>query len=433
MTHRRLPLHLSFATLAAALLATAPVLAHTTSPTGGFIDDARLDLQTRTYYFSRVFPDAPAGAPGRAEETAQGLILDFRSGYTAGRIGLGIDALGLLGVRLDSAPDRTRTGLLPVQADGSAASHYGRLGLTLKARTGQTELRVGELRPNNPVLVHSDIRLLPPTYQGIALESRDIPGLTLSAAQLHSARSREMSGRRDMFALVSEGGSPGVKLPGSDANRFHYLGGEYAFNAERTRAAYWVGQLQDVYLQQFVGLRHAHQAGPWRLGANLGHYDTRDTGNAIAGPLRNQATFAQLTAARDGHSLLLGLQAISGQTSFIRLDPNISALGNEVPTYEFGTTGERSWQARYDYDFGQIGVPGLTAGVRYIDSDNARMADGTRNGQAWERDLDIAYAFPEHSALRYVGVRLRNVTARANFRNAIDENRVIVTYTRPLL
>ncbi|MCD9031237.1 OprD family porin [Luteimonas sp. Y-2-2-4F] len=397
----------------------------------GFLAGARLDLQTRTYYFSREFPDAPAGAPSRAEETAQGLILDFRSGYTPGPVGVGLDALGLLGVKLDSAPHRTRTGLLPVEPDGRAADRYGRLGPTLKLRASQTELKIGELRPNIPVLVHSDIRLLPPTYQGAALFSTDIPGLQLGAGQLRSARSRDASGTRDMFALISNGASPGAKLPGSDSDRFHYLGGDYAFGGQRTTASYWLGRLDDIYLQQFVGLKHKRPVGDWTLGANLGHFDTRESGAARAGRLRNQASYGQLTAARGGHSVLLGLQKISGETSFIRLDPNISALGNEVPTYEFGTTGERSWQVRYDFDFARIGIPGLTAGVRYIDSSGARLP-GVADGEAWERDFDLAYAFPD-GPLKHFGLRLRNVAARSNFRTDIDENRVIVTYTRPLL
>ncbi|WP_376699796.1 OprD family outer membrane porin [Pseudomonas bharatica] len=65
-------------------------------------------------------------------------------------------------------------------------------------------------------------------------------------------------------------------------------------------------------------------------------------------------------------------------------------LGNEVPTYEFAYTDERSWQARYDYDFAAMGVPGLTAGVRYITGDNVDTGRGFE-GKDRERDLDIAY------------------------------------------
>ena len=51
----------------------------------------------------------------KAEEWAQGFLLRYESGFTEGPLGFGVDALGLLGVKLDSSPDRTGTGLL--QAD----------------------------------------------------------------------------------------------------------------------------------------------------------------------------------------------------------------------------------------------------------------------------------------------------------------------------
>ncbi len=81
-------------------------------------------------------------------------------------MGFGIDALGTLGLKLDSSPDRVNTGLLPITDDGRAADDYSRLGLTFKAKVSKTELKVGELQPNLPVLAFSDIRLLPPSYQG---------------------------------------------------------------------------------------------------------------------------------------------------------------------------------------------------------------------------------------------------------------------------
>ena len=77
----------------------------------GFVDDSHADLQIRNYYFDRNYVNATPQAAAR--EWAQGFILNVRSGYTEGPVGFGLDAQGLLGVRLDSSPDRTGTGLLP--------------------------------------------------------------------------------------------------------------------------------------------------------------------------------------------------------------------------------------------------------------------------------------------------------------------------------
>ena len=60
-----------------------------------------------------------------------------------------------------------------MQSDGRAADEYSRVEGTLKLRYSKTELRVGELQPNLPVLVFSDIRLLPPSYQWASITSAE--------------------------------------------------------------------------------------------------------------------------------------------------------------------------------------------------------------------------------------------------------------------
>nr|BFE97069.1 hypothetical protein GCM10020185_76050 [Pseudomonas brassicacearum subsp. brassicacearum] len=73
------------------------------------------------------------------------------------------------------------------------------------------------------------------------------------------------------------------------------------------------------------------------------------------GKIDNQAFFSLLSAKRDGHTFYVGYQAMYGDSAFPRVFANVTPLGNEVPTYEFAYTDERSWQARYDYDFAAMG------------------------------------------------------------------------------
>ena len=120
-----------------------------------------------------------------------------------------------------------------------------------------------------------------------------------------------------------------------------------------------------------------------------------------------------------------------GDNPFPRVFANVTPLGNEVPTYEFAYTDERSWQARYDYDFAALGVPGLSSTVRYIRGNNVDTGRGFE-GKDRERDLDIGYVV-QSGALKGLGVRVRNVEARSNYRSDIDENRLLLTYTWTLL
>lgn len=392
----------------------------------GFFKDATATLQARNYYFSRDYSDIRGTEPSRAQEWAQGFILNLKSGYTPGTIGVGVDAIGTLGLKLDSGKGRVNTGLLPVQEDGDAADDYSRLGVALKLRAAKTELRVGELQPNLPVLTFSDIRLLPPSYQGASLVSNDIDGLTLQGGRLRSTSLRNESGDDKLQAML---GHVPKRAVSSDA--FNYAGADYAFNSKRTTASAWYAQLEDIYQQRFYGLKHTQPVDNWVLGANLGYFDAREDGRKLLGRIDNQAFFSLLSAKRGGHTFYVGYQGMYGDSAFPRVFANITPLGNEVPTYEFAYTDERSWQARYDYDFAALGVPGLTTTLRYISGDNVDTGKGYE-GKDRERDLDIGYVV-QSGTLSGLGIRVRNVMARSNYRTDIDENRLILSYTWTLL
>lgn len=393
---------------------------------GGFIKDASATLQARNYFFSRDYSDIRGPEKSMAQEWAQGFILNFKSGYTPGMVGVGVDAIGTLGLKLDSGKGRVNTGLLPVQEDGEAADSYSRLGAALKLRLAKTELRVGELQPNLPVLSFSDIRLLPPSYQGASLTSNDIDGLTLQGGRLRSTSLRNEAGHGDLQAMLGHVPQRQVSSDG-----FNYAGADYAFNSKRTTVSAWYGQLQDIYQQRFLGLKHSQPVGAWVLGANLGYYDSSEEGRQLLGRIDNRAFFSLLSAKRGGHTFYLGYQGMYGDSSFPRVFANISPLGNEVPTYEFAYADERSWQARYDYDFAAMGWPGLTSTVRYIRGDNVDTGKGYE-GKDWERDLDIGYVI-QSGLLGGLGIKLRNVAARSNYRTDIDENRLLLSYTWKLL
>jgi len=394
---------------------------------GGFFEDAKASLSARNYYFSRDFSDiVGANQQSRAEEWAQGFILDFKSGYTPGPVGFGVDALGLLGIKLDSSPDRVNTGLLPVHGDGRAADEYSRIAPTFKARLSKTEVRVGELQPNLPVLTFSDIRLLPPTYQGASISSAQIDGLTVQAGHLTSTHLRNEGGDGKMNAMLGH-----VPQRQAESDAFNYVGGDYAFNANQSSISLWYGQLEDIYHQGFLGLKHSKPVGDWVLSANLGYFTAREDGDALLGRIDNQAFFTMFTARHGGHAFHAGYQGIYGDSPFPRSFSNISPLGTEVPTYAFAYTDERSYQVRYDYNFAAMGVPGVTETVSYITGNNVDTGQGFE-GKDRERDLDIGYAV-QRGVRKGLGIRVRNAMARSNYRSDIDENRLTLVYTWQLL
>jgi hypothetical protein len=133
-----------------------------------------------------------------------------------------------------------------------------------------------------------------------------------------------------------------------------------------------------------------------------------------------------------GHAFGLGYQHMSGDTGFAYIGGTDAFLVNFVQIGDFANAEERSWQARYDYNFAAVGIPGLTFMTRYLSGDNIDLGVGKPDGKEWERNTDIAYVFQD-GPLKNLGVKWRNATLRSShFGNDLDENRLILSYVLPL-
>ena len=164
---------------------------------GSFIDNSTVDLTTRNFYFDRDYQEV-SKYPAMKDWT-QGLIFRANSGYTEGTIGFGLDILATAGFKLDASADYAGTGNLPRDpVTNEPADSYGQIGVTGKSKISKTELKVGTLRPMNPVLVASPARLLPQTYRGISLESKDIPNLDFQSAYIDQVNQRDSTNWENM-------------------------------------------------------------------------------------------------------------------------------------------------------------------------------------------------------------------------------------------
>ncbi|MOA37754.1 Porin-like protein NicP precursor [compost metagenome] len=76
-------------------------------------------------------------------------------------------------------------------------------------------------------------------------------------------------------------------------------------------------------------------------------------------------------------------------------------------------------------------MPGLKASVVYLSGDNIDAASDDR--KEWERDFRLDYVL-QAGSLKGLGFSWRNASLRGNTTTADqDENRLIVSYTLPLL
>ena len=89
------------------------------------------------------------------------------------------------------------------------------------------------------------------------------------------------------------------------------------------------------------------------------------------------------------------------------------------------------FSTEYGYDFSKVGVPGLKATATYLSGDNIDAVGGDR--KEWERDFRLDYVLQE-GALKGLGFSWRNASLRGNTTATdADENRLIVSYSLPLL
>lgn len=386
-----------------------------------FLDDSKATLELRNIYLNRDFREGEGQS--KREEWAQGFLLKLQSGYTSGTVGFGLDALGLLGVKLDSSPDRTNTGLLPVHDDGRAANEFANLGLTGKMRISQTELKVGTHIPVLPVLKPNNGRIIPQTFDGVMLTSRDIGKLTFTAGQLKEVKQRNSSDRETLQLNNKNSRFAGAV----EADYFNLFGMETPLG-DSFKATYFAAELDNIYRQHYFGLTSSHPLGRGIVAADIRLSLSDDYGRKAGGKVDNRAFNGMLSYAQAGHKVGFGWQDMSGDTGFAYVNGTDPFLVNFSQINDFANPDERSYQARYDYDFAQAGIPGLSFMTRYIRGSDATVINSNETGKEWERDSEVRYVF-QNGLLKNLSLRFRNASYRSSFARDADENRVIVGYT----
>lgn len=421
-------------------------LALSTQAQADFLSDSKATLGLRNFYFNNDNRDGTA-TPSKTEEWAQGFMLDFKSGYTDGVVGFGIDALGLTGITLDSGKGRHIGGsMIPSDSDGSAVDSWSRLGLTGKVKVSKTELRLGTLMPKLPILVSNDGRLLPQTFEGGQITSGEFKDLTFTGGRIEHATGR---GSSDQTGLAAVGGT-------RESNAFDFAGGDWKVTKDLT-AQYYYAHLDDYYTQQFFGLIHTLTISDNQsLKTDLRYFKTNSSGANSSGTsgykisgytrdgdgeIDNKTWSAALIYSLGAHAVTAGYQSVSSGSGFTQLNQgglaDKGAGGVSLYLYTdrliqtFTRAGERTAFGQYAYDFAGLGVPGLKASVMYLSGDNIKTTSGD-NQKEWERDISLDYVL-QSGALKGVGFGWRNGKSNSEASRNQDQNRLIVSYSIPLL
>ncbi|MBB1616471.1 MULTISPECIES: OprD family porin [Pseudomonas] len=398
----------------------------------GFIDDSHGTLTLRNYYLDRDYKDD--GAKTAAREWAQGFIMNMESGFTEGSVGFGLDVRGLLGVKLDSSPDRSGTELLPVSAsDKRAADEYSRLAPTAKLRFAQTTVKTGDVSIFLPFAFASPSRLLPQTFRGTTLSSRDIDGLTLNTGYIDRINKRDSTDYQAMTIA-----SPNRRFNATaSTSHLAYLGGDYQVNKDLSLRAYHA-QVADLYQQDTLALLHNLPLGDGVLSSDLRSFFSREDGSAKAGRVDNRNLSALFGYKFGGHRVSLGYMHSSGDTATPYISgTELMGMSELTMSSDFLNAKERTWQAIYDYDFAAAGVPGLKSRLRYVRGGNIELsAFNASERKEREFQMELGYVL-QSGPLKNLGLVARKSIYRNDFPAGAafrDENqtRFLVLYTLPI-
>jgi len=417
----------------------------------GFVEDSKLSLSSRTMYFDGDNRDG--GDDNR--ESGQGFKLDYLSGFTEGTVGFGVDVQALWGIHLDGGRGHHPDGstFFPSDSDGSAVSQWARVGGNAKARFSKTEAHFGSaLAPALPILVANDGRLLPQTFEGGTITSKEIDNLTLNAGQLTHAMGRASSNRTGLS----------VNGATADSNKFRYAGADWKVTKDLT-LQYYYSNLEDFYKQHFLGLVHVYPISEDQsFKTDLRYFDSSSDGKNGGpgaynfnnnngyekndGKVDNKTWSAMFTYTLGGHSLMVGHQQVSDDGGFVWLNQGSVRDGNGRPEgaggasfylftdsmiNQFAKAGENTTFGQYSYDFARLGVPGLKASVAYLRGDDIRYTSGNGTYHEWERDARVDYVIQE-GALKGLGASLRHGVYRGEGTQASpdqDQTRLIFNYT----
>ena len=427
---------------AGSILMAAPSLA-----TAAFIEDSTANLGFRNLYMNQDTRHAANTTANKTkEEWAQAIMLDYKSGFTEGTVGFGIDIYAATGIKLDSGPNRTPD-MFPQDTrhnannDKRSVGSFGKLGGTAKVKVSESVLHVGTLMPRLPILQSNlEGRLLPQVFTGGMVTSNEIEGLTAKLGHIDRVNQRSSSDHERLQMNVLAKGlkdKKGIKLNSKNnknytSNSFDFANLNYKWS-DSLATGYSFARLQDLYKQHMIDAVHVLPLGDKRsLKTDL--RVSRSTNDADFN-VDNKA-FSGMTTYNFGFNKLgLGYQKMTGKTGFAYVNGADPFLVNYVANRDFAAKDEASWQIRHDYNFAGVGIPGLTMFNRYIKgtgADMGRINGKKKEGREWERDFDISYAFQE-GALKNFNVRWRNSTVRSNVNKDLDDNRLILAYTLPLL
>jgi len=392
-----------------------------------FIEDASGSLTARNYYFDREFTDFKA-IPG-AKDWAQGFILNLKSGYTEGPVGFGLDIQAMSAIKIQGDEKYLGTGLLPTHTTTrKRESSSGEIGVTAKVKYQETELKVGTVQPWNPIVFSSPTRLLPQTFRGALIESKDIDKFEFIGGYIDQVNHRDSTNYEDM-AIVGVNG----RFKVAKTDNLSYIGTKYN-PSSATQLGLYHGIIQDIYHQTaFTFKNNSKLTDDTKLLTDLRFWHSQDDGNALSGKIDNTLLTGNLGLGYKNHTLTVSTMQNIGDTAHPYLTGGEVLLFIDGWSVDFLNPKEKVYGLRYDYDFKDY-VPGLRFMTRYTKGIDINLPTfGGKDLKEDSLDFDVQYTL-QTGTLKGLSLRARHMISDNNFLPTATfkparETRVNIDYT----
>ncbi len=381
-----------------------------------FIDESRVTVKPRSYYFLRDFDkdvSSTLGTPRKSETWALGGSIAAESGALWGGLSIGGEYFASLPAY---APDgRPGSGLLkpPQETLSVLGQAY------LRVQRGRQVVKLFRQRYNLPYINDQDSRMVPNAFEGYSIDG-------------HWQYGRFVAGYVDKMKLrwsdefVSMSNAAGVL----DKDKGMTMLGIRLDSNDR----FWVGVIgsvvPDVLSTVYSELDTTWHVGEWgfRFGAQFTDqrsvgdhlltgegFDTQSAGLRAVASFRNAILTTAFTANGDGARIR---SPFGGDPSFSSL-----MLSN------FNLANQKTFKVGLSYNAGRIGLVGLSGFMSYARGHHAEDAS-TGNSLRDNEEFDLTLDFrPKQTLLRGTWLRLRTAVLNPGSDRRVVDVRLIFNWT----
>ncbi len=340
----------------------------------GAFAEGTLKGEIRTFYFSRDFEE---NTPDRAD-LALGTLMYYR---TAPLFGLTAGLATATASDIGSDDDKAVYGLLARDASGDHESFTRLQEYFLQGNWFNTTLKLGAQEIESPFLNGHDIRLLPKTYRGLTVENTSVENLTVKAYYLTDF----MGWTDDDFvdiSSVAKGADDEALLAGSVRYKV-------PLNTILLDSELWDYRMEDVFNSTYLKATLSKKFETFSLSFTPSFLKQDSIGDDLGGQF-DTLQYGFNTSLKIAGFDVTAFYAKTGDDDLFVPWGDGKVLIQQINAS--GRADENAYALKLGYDFGTLGLKGLSAYVfqgLYDTPDSGTHAASDIN----ETNLSAQYAF----------------------------------------